>query len=172
MARPISGKCRRCAKQPIEVVKEKECWDGQKCHVRRSNYKKRDSRNIQRRKKYRLNQGLTPEQAEVETAKGEKTVTQVITVPMPQSVGAIVHFYRQTKTAPLHAISAELWCNGEKIVAVEPVHTLGWTGTQVKQYMRDILRGFSTHTGTVVSGYESAVEHDPNLCSIPDCPLK
>ena len=108
MPRSISEKCRRCAKQPVEVAKEKDCWDGQKCHVRRSNYRTRDSRNIKRRKQYRINQGLTPEQAEVETAQGEKTVTQVISVPMPQSVAAIVHFYRVNKTSPLHAIAAEL----------------------------------------------------------------
>ncbi|NJN23635.1 MAG: hypothetical protein HC810_03570 [Acaryochloridaceae cyanobacterium RL_2_7] len=108
----------------------------------------------------------------METALGDKTVTQMISVPVPQSVAAIVHFYRANKTAPLHAIAAELWRNGEKVVEVEPVHTLGWTGTQVKGYMRDILRSFSTHTGTVVSGYESQVEHDPSLCAIPDCLLK
>ena len=165
-------KCYQCSKQPIEEAHEKDCWAGKTCHSRRNYYRNRKVISNRRRKQYRINQGLTPEQAEVVTAQGEKTVTQVMTVPVPQSVGAIIHFYRQTKTAPLHAISAELYRNGEKIVEVEPVHTLGWTGPQVKQYMRDILRGFSTHTGTVVSGYESAVEHDPRLCAIPDCPLK
>ncbi len=148
------------------------CWEGKPCHKRRSYYKNRERYNRQRRTQYRVNQGLTAEEAEVQTADGERMMTQVIAVPVPKSVAAIVHFYRTNKTAPLHAISAVLYRNGEKIIEVEPVHTLGWTGTQVKQYMRDILRSFSIHTGEVISGYESQVEHDPSLCVIEDCPLR
>ncbi len=147
MPRPISEKCRRCAKQAVAIAQQKDCWGWQKCHVRRSNYKKRDLRNRQRRKQYRLNQGVNPHEIEVLGSSGESTTTQVIEVPIPQSVAAIVHLWRQNQSAPLHAIGFELLQNGVKTVEVEPVHTLGWTGTQVKQYMRDVLRSLSGHVG-------------------------
>ena len=171
MPRPISEKCRRCAKQAVAIAQEKDCWEGQKCHVRRSNYKKREFRNRQRRQHYRINQGATPAEAEVLSAAGEKTPIQVLTIPVPESVAAVIHLYRQNKTAPLHAIAAELLRNGEKVVMVEPVHTLGWTTAQVKAYMRDILRAFSKHVGQELVTYEAQVEHHPETCQIPDCPL-
>jgi hypothetical protein len=172
MARPISEKCRRCAKQPVEVAKGKECWEGQKCHVRRANYKKRDFRNKQRRRQYRVSQGASTTEAEVLSATGQKTMTQVIAVPVPQSVAAIVHLYRQNQSAPLHAIGFELLKNGKKTVEVEPVHTLGWTGIQVKQYMRDVLRSLSEHVGLEIAKFEAQVEHVPEACRIEDCPLR
>ena len=54
---------------------------------------------------------------------------------------------------------------------VEPVHTLGWTGVQVKQYMRDVLRSLSRHVGEEISKFEAQVEHGPETCRIEDCPL-
>ena len=108
MPRPISEKCRRCAKQAVAIAQQKDCWEGQKCHVRRSNYKKRDLRNRQRRKEYRIHQGVTPSEAEVLSSNGEKAPTQVLTIPVPESVAAVIHLYRQNKIAPLHAIAAEL----------------------------------------------------------------
>ncbi|NJN23629.1 MAG: hypothetical protein HC810_03540 [Acaryochloridaceae cyanobacterium RL_2_7] len=172
MARPVSEKCRRCAKLPVEKAKTKECWEGQKCHVRRSNYKKRDLRNRQRRKQYRVNQGVVPAEAEVMSAAGEVTTTQVIEVPVPQSVGAIVHFWRQNQSAPLHAIGFELYRNGVKTVEVPPVHTIGWDKEQVKQYMRDVLRSLSQHVGQEINKFEAQVEHSPETCQIEDCPLR
>ena len=172
MARPLSEKCRRCSKQPVEVAKEKECWEGQKCHVRRSNYKKRDLRNRARRRQYRINQGASPTDTEVTDASGEKVSTQVIFVPVPESYAAIVHLWRQNKSAPFHAIGMELLKKGEKAVIVEPVHTLGWTATQVKQYMRDVLRSLSQHIGKELTAYEAQVERSPETCGIEGCPLR
>ncbi|MCM1982406.1 hypothetical protein [Lyngbya confervoides] len=171
MARPTSEKCRRCAQQSVEVAQAKDCWEGQKCHVRRSNYKTRDLRNRQRRKQYRMTQEGSPVEAEGLTATGGSMTTQVIAVPVPESVAAIVHLWRQNKTAPLHAIGAELLRNGEKAIVVEPVHTLGWTAMQVKQYMRDVLQSLSEHVGQEIDKFEAQVEHGPDTCRIEDCPL-
>ncbi len=172
MPRPISEKCRRCAKQVVAIAQQKECWEGQKCHVRRSNYKKRDLRNKQRRKQYRINLGINPQKAEVLGSSSEVTTTQVIEVPVPQSNAAIVHLWRQNQSAPLHAIGFELLQNGVKTVEVETVHTLGWTGTQVKQYMRDLLRSLSGHVGQELSQFEAQVEHGVESCAIEECPLR
>ena len=165
MARPISEKCRRCAKVPVEVAKAKDCWEGQRCHVRRSNYKTRALRNQRRRQQYRAIQG-----AALETTRADGVT--VVEVSVPKSIAAIVHLYRTTKSAPLHAISADLLQSGVLVAQVEPVHTLGWTGTQVKQYLRAVLRSFSEQVGEEMGQFEAQVEHDPRRCPIVGCPLR
>ena len=162
MARPISEKCRRCAKVPVEVAKEKNCWEGQRCSVRRSNYKTRELRNQRRRQQYRAAQGL---------ASGADGGT-VVEVAVPESIAAIVHLYRATKSSALHAISAELLQSGKLVAKVESVHTLGWTATQVKDYLRSVLRSFSEQVGEEVGQFEAQVEHDPRGCPIADCPVQ
>ncbi len=177
MPKASSEKCRRCAKLSFEQAialhgpEGSGCWEGAPCHKRRSYYKNRDRYNKQRKQQYRINQGTSPAEAEVLSSSGEKTTTQVIAVPVPQSVAAIVHLYRQNQSAPLHAIGFELLQNGSKTVEVEAVHTLGWTGIQVKQYMRDVLRSLSQHVGQEITKFEAQVEHSPETCAIADCPL-
>ena len=177
MARPLSEKCRRCAKLNAEQAIALHgpdgtgCWEGPPCHKRRNYYKNRDRYNKQRRRQYRVNQGVAPVDAEVLSSSGEATITQVIEVPVPQSAAAIVHLWRQNQSAPLHAIAFELLQNGVKTVEVEPVHTLGWTAPQVKTYMRDVLRSLSGHVGQELRQFEAQVEHGPETCRIVDCSL-
>ena len=177
MPKTASERCRRCSKLSFEQAiafhgpDGTGCWEGAPCHKRRSYYKNRDRYNKQRRKQYRVNQGAVPADAEVMSSAGESVTTQVIAVPVPQSVAAIVHLWRQNQSAPLHAIGFELLQNGKKTVEVEPVHTLGWTAIQVKQYMRDVLRSLSQHVEQEIAKFEARVEHDPETCAIEDCPL-
>ena len=72
----------------------------------------------------------------------------------------------------LHAIAAVLIKNGKPHIEVEPVHTLGWTAAQVKQYMREMLRSLSGAVGEEITKFEAQVKHVPETCQIEDCPLK
>jgi hypothetical protein len=166
MARPISEKCRRCAKLSVESAKEKDCWAGQVCHVRRSNYRKRDLRNQQRRTKYRADQGLMPGDGVVGVGQAV-----AIAVPTPQVWAAILHLYRARVGDPLHAIGAELWLGGGKVALVEPVHTLGWTQAQVKQYLAGVLASFSGYAGVAIAQFEAQVEYHPETCPLRGCPI-
>ena len=120
MPKTATEKCRRCAKLSFEQAialhgpEGSGCWEGPPCHKRRNYYKNRDRYNKQRRRQYRVNQGTAPVEAEVMSAAGEATTTQVISVPVPQSVAAIVHLWRQNQSTPLHAIGVELLQNGRR----------------------------------------------------------
>jgi hypothetical protein len=158
MARRVSEKCRRCSKLAVESAKEKDCWAGQVCHVRRSSYRNRDRYNKQRRTKYRTNQGqLVVESGAmmgepVAMAKGR---SETIAISTPQAWAAILHLYRARVGDPLHAIAAELWDGGGKVAVVEPVHTLGWSPSQVQAYLRQVLASFSGHAGVAIAQYEA-----------------
>ncbi|WP_261891992.1 hypothetical protein [Acaryochloris marina] len=157
MARAIAEKCRRCSKLPVDQAKLKECWVGQRCHVRRSSYKHRDRYNRNKKRKYQLQTGkLIPE----------------VTVEAPIKPAAIRRMYRARRDAPLHAMSAELWIGQKRVAFVEPVHTLGWTNSDVTKYSRNILNRFSEHLdGKVLHQFDSQVEVDPSQCPIRPCPL-
>ncbi|MGF1603912.1 MAG: hypothetical protein ACFCU8_18215 [Thermosynechococcaceae cyanobacterium] len=157
MARAIAEKCRRCAKLPVIDAKEKDCWAGQPCHVRRHSYRNRDRYNKQKKQKYAIATGkIVPE----------------ITVAVPEIPAAILHLYRARVDAPLHAIAAELWVGQKQVAKVETVHCLGWTGMQVKQSLREILKGVSGQLEDVeLERFETTVELNPNQCPIRPCPL-
>ena len=163
MPKSAREKCRLCAKLDMEGAIARHgpagtgCWEGDKCHKRRTYYRNRDRYNKDRRHQYAIETGR---------------IVPVISVPVPESIAAIVHLYRTTKSSALHAIAAELLRSGVLVAKVEPVHTLGWTATQVKDYLRAVLRSFSEQVGEEVGQFEAQVEHDPRGCPIADCPLQ
>jgi hypothetical protein len=133
------------------------CWEGQPCHKCRTYYRNRDRYNRNKRQKY---------------AVGTGKVVPVVAVSAPEKPAAIRQMYRAREDTPLHAMGAELWLGQKQVAIVEPVHTLGWTGSDVKQYSRDILRSFSEHLeGAMLERYETQIEIDPNQCPIRPCPL-
>ncbi|PSP36558.1 MAG: hypothetical protein BRC57_01220, partial [Cyanobacteria bacterium QS_8_48_54] len=72
----------------------------------------------------------------------------VIKVPsVPEIPAAVLHLYRPRVGDPLHAVGAELWVEQKKVAAIEPVHTLGMSGSQVKTYLKQILQSFSQELG-------------------------
>ncbi|WP_144405726.1 hypothetical protein [Aliterella atlantica] len=97
MLTKTSDKCRQCSKLSVEsaIARHGEsgdnCWVGERCHKRRTYYRKRKLYNRNRRLKY---QGLKESAAQL---------TDIPTVP-----AVVVYFYRQRKDEPLHALSIEL----------------------------------------------------------------
>lgn len=163
MLAPNAERCRLCSKltaaqaQARHGVEGTGCWDDNRCHQRRSYYRNRDRYNKQRRTKYR-------------GAEGDEMTVKV--VPIQAVSAAVLHLYRSRIGDPLHAVGAELWVGEKKVAVVEPVHTLGMTGSQVKGYLRQVLHAFSQQQRVVLEKFETQVELDPGICPITPCPLR
>jgi len=158
-----SEKCRQCSKLSLETAIANHgesgdgCWVGELCHKRRTYYKKRDLYNRNRRLKYR----------------GEKEATaQLDAIAIPTVPAIVVYFYRQRKDEPLHAMSVELWVGQQQKAKSEPVHTLGWRETQVKEYITNAIALFNRQYEVSISGIAATVELNPSLCPLDPCPLK
>jgi hypothetical protein len=92
-------------------------------------------------------------------------------LPPPGTAAAYVHFYRERKDAPLHALAAELWKGGKKVAVLHPVHTLGATEGDIRRVLIRVLEQFSTIAGKPINQFRGAVELHPHQCPLRPCPL-
>ncbi len=158
-----SDKCRQCSKLCLEQVLEKHgsegdgCWAGEPCNKRRTYYRHRERYNRSRRLKYRGN---------------KESAAQLESISIPIIPAVIIHFYRQRKDEPLHALGVELWVGQQKKATLQPVHTLGWTEGQVKAYVKEAISQFSHKYEVQITGIAATVEMNPYLCPLLPCPLK
>jgi len=106
-----------------------------------------------------------------EQGTAETGATAILDIPVPAVPAAVIHWYRETKDAPLHALGAELWMGNNRVAKVESVHCLGLTELQVKTLLLRVLDGFSQHGGMKVERFRSSVELHPQNCPIRPCPL-
>lgn len=171
MARPDSEKCRLCSKLSSLEAQQKHgeggdgCWNPKYCHNRRSYYRHRGVRNHQR-KQQRLQQ-----QQDTSSPVRDSLGVVTLEIPSPAVGAAVVHWYRETKDSPLHALGAELWMGNDRIAKIEPVHCLGLTESQVKTLLIQILNVFSEHCGMKIERFRSSVELHPLNCPTRPCPL-
>lgn len=158
-----SDKCKQCSKLSLEQALEKHgadgtgCWSGEKCHKRRTYYKNRDRYNRDRRLKY----------------MGDKQSTAMLDgIDIPNIPAVVIHFYRQRKDEPLHALGIELWVGQQRKTSLQAVHTMGWSEGQVKGYIKDALAQVSQKYLVQITGVAASVEMFPCLCPLVPCPLK
>jgi hypothetical protein len=103
VARTDSEKCRLCSKLSTAEAQARHgcagdgCWEDQRCHNRRSYYRHRGVRNHNRKQKRRGEQ-----------VSGVTGATMTLDILVPTAPAAVIHWYRETKDSPLHAIAAEL----------------------------------------------------------------
>lgn len=163
MPAKTSEKCRQCSKLSVEsaIARHGEqgdgCWAGERCHKRRTYYRKGDLYNRNRRLKYRFE---------------KEAAAQLESIDIPTIPALVIYFFRQRKDEPLHAMSVELWIGQQKKVKSEPVHTLGWKETQVREYITNAIAHFSRQYEVSISGIAVTVELNPQLCPLFPCPLK
>jgi hypothetical protein len=175
MSRPDSEKCRLCAKLSVEAAQHRHgasgdgCWDAKYCHNRRSYYRHRGVRNYQRQQRRQMAQSSQSE--EPATDRSATAPVKILTIPAPAVPAAVVHWYRETKDAPLHALSAELWMGNHRVAKIAPIHGLGLTELQIRALLTQVLSEFSQHCGTKVERFRAAVELHPLNCPIRPCPL-
>jgi len=174
MARAESEKCRLCAKLTSQEAQQRHgiegdgCWDEKYCHNRRSYYRHRGVRNHVRKQR-RRGQQMEQNVSGAEVVGSERVVT--LKIPAPAIPAAVVHWYRETKDSPLHALGVELWVGNDRTAQIEPVHCLGLTEMHIKTLLVRILDAFSEHCGMKVERFRSAVELHPLNCPIRPCPL-
>ncbi len=112
MARPRNEKCAACAWLSAEEAREQSCWDPQQCRQRRSYYRHRDRRRLEKRQRYRVSK------------PGE--VAQ-LTVEAPKADAALLVVYRETNQSPVCALEGRLFLAGELRAVIGPFSTLGYT---------------------------------------------
>ena len=174
MARPDQEKCRLCSKLSAQEAQQRHgpdgdgCWDAKHCYNRRSYYRHRGLRNHVRKQRRRSQQ---TESVAANSEATDSTRVATLDVLAPAVPAAVVHWYRVTKDAPLHAVGAELWMGNDRVAKVEPLHCLGLTESQVKTLLLRILDSFSQHSSIKVERFRFSVELHPQNCPIRPCPL-
>ena len=174
MARPDQEKCRLCSKLDSQEAQQRHgpncdgCWNPQYCHNRRSYSRHREVLNHIRKQRLREHPS---ESTLSESGASSSARVATLEVLAPAVPAAVVHWYRITKDAPLHALGAELWIGNDRVAKIEPVHCLGLTELQVKTLLVRILDVFSQHSGIKVERFRSSVELHPHNCPIRPCPL-
>jgi hypothetical protein len=184
MSRPDSEKCRLCAKLGVEAAQQRHgatgdgCWDAKYCHNRRSYYRHRGVRNYQRQQQRQAERTSQPDQLSQISQPGpsdpiSSPISSPITlhIPAPAAPAAVVHWYRETKDAPLHALGAELWMGNHKVAKIAPIHCLGLGEAQIRALLTRFLSEFSLQCGIQVERFRSTVELHPLNCPIRPCPL-
>jgi len=69
-------------------------------------------------------------------------------------------------------VSVELWIGQQRKAVREPVHTFGWTGAHVREYITGAIARFNRHYELNINGVAATVELSPGLCPLIPCPLK
>ncbi|MBW4552114.1 MAG: hypothetical protein KME35_13550 [Aphanocapsa sp. GSE-SYN-MK-11-07L] len=160
MPKSQSEKCHRCAKLSIEAAIARHgptgtgCWQGDKCHKRRTYYRNRDRYNQVKRQLYRQSTGKEP---------------VVLAIAPPVVASAELHLYRGRVDAPLHAIGAELRRGDQVIFTIEPIHDQGLSAAQVKVFIKQVLQAFSEQVGVELGKFEVQQERSPGMCPIQGC---
>ena len=159
--RALPDQCRKCATlsaeqaQALHGVEGDRCWNPAVCYSRRSYARHRDRINQTRSRKRK---------------KGELEKIAVEFEPLMNLVFAVLVVYRKAGAdTPVHAISAEIWQEQEKVAIVPAVHCAGMVPSQVHQYMGKMLSVLEDRYG--IKKFASQTRLDPELCESRPCPL-
>ncbi|MEL6555495.1 MAG: hypothetical protein AAFQ63_18850 [Cyanobacteria bacterium J06621_11] len=171
MPRPVKKKCVACAQLTAAQARELHgpgqqvaCWDEKKCPSKRSTYRNRQRRNEQRRLKYQqqLSDGKTGMASQVETV--------LLSVAPEAAPYANLYIWREKrKDAPIHAIAASVFQNGEKVLEVEPIHCAGYRRRQLENYVQKEIMGY-LNARYGITFFAEEIRLEPIECQIEGCP--
>lgn len=167
MPRRINKKCIECAQLGAAQAKELHgengdgCWSDKRCPRKRSHYRNRQQSNEQRRMQYR--------QKVAEVAVRE---TETVALPMAGESVPYANLYiwrEKRKDAPVHAIAASVFQNGEKVLEVKPIHCAGYRRRQLEQYVqKDVMGYLNARFG--ITFFSEEIRLEPIECPIAGCP--
>jgi hypothetical protein len=168
MARPINKLCLACVKLTQQEAialhgpgTETACWKPQRCPRKRSHYRNRKDNNAKQRGQYQ----------EKKIANQAVETTQTLFIPIQAPPVALLYLYKEKpKDAHLHALSVSVWQGNEKLAEIEPIHCMGMTNTQVKHYLKEVLKVLRDRFG--ITEFEPSIRMEPTECEIAECPLK
>ncbi|MGA7934923.1 MAG: hypothetical protein WCA35_15360 [Kovacikia sp.] len=170
MARPVNRKCLNCALQLAADEARKvhgpngdQCWEESICHRRRSHYRNRQRNNQKRRQTQRLLN---------KTARSSNFDGLIeVALPEPETLAAFLVFVRRNLRAPVHAIGAEIWQQGQLIGKIQLRHTAGMKSLDLTNYLQQMQQQLRESFG--VERFEDTfVEIQPEDCPIEPCPLR
>lgn len=166
---PPPKKCRDCA---VNLLTKEDalrvhgpggsagdnCWAGKPCQDKRARLKD-PLHNAKRKQKRKVAQGITTYKLKPSGA-----------------YAPILHLYRATTTAPVHAIGAELFCSvlrrGDKILAdIEVFHTCGLTESGIDAKLAETLDLFSKKARKKLLKFRDFIDINPSQCPCRPCPL-
>lgn len=167
MPRKIDPKCLECARLPVAEARQLHgpkgdgCWQEQRCHRRRSHYRRRRDVNAERRSLYR--QAVEEKKAAI--------APNTMTVPILLKPVAYLYLYRQKRRdSPLHAIAISIWQGDQRLLEVDPIHCAGLSNQQIQAYLIEVLGKLRQTYG--ITKFEPEVRLEPIECPIANCPLK
>jgi hypothetical protein len=159
-----SEKCRLCAKLSAQEAiarhgpdSSTNCWEGEKCHKRRTYYRNRDQYNKDKRQQYRKSIG--------------KEVVH-LNLSVPASTKAELFLYRKNKSVAPHAIVGQLTIGGKVYLdGIHPEQHFNQRDpeefkVQCNQYTQQFFTAFSSLVGTSVQAFDFIHERSPSLCPI------
>lgn len=137
------------------------CWNDKRCPRKRSHYRNRQQVNEQRRLHYKFQKVNAGEQVE--------TVSLAVTEE-PAAPYANLYIWREKrKDAPLHAIAASVFQNGEKVLEVAPIHCAGYRKRDLERYVqKDVMGYLKARYG--ITSFAEQIRLEPIECRIEGCP--
>lgn len=172
MPRKANKKCVACAQLTAQQARQVHdsnggdgCWVEKRCPRRRSHYRNRLRVNEQRRAAYQQQQvGLQ------EGRNGQPVESVALSVAAEVKPYATLYLWRERrKDAPLHAISASVFQNGEKVLEVKPIHCAGYRRRDLERYVqKDIMGYLSARFG--ITFFAEEIRLEPVECPIAGCP--
>jgi hypothetical protein len=131
MPKKVAHNCFQCSKLSHDEAQAKSCWDADRCPNRR-HYQRNKERISQQRRSLKSQTKLS-DYTEKPTANQPRTIA----IDPPLGTAASIIFYRERQDSPVHAIAAEVWQGNNKILAVQPIHCLGYQMSRVLRVATD-----------------------------------
>lgn len=173
MPRKPNKKCVACAQLTAHQARQVHgsnggdgCWVEKRCPRRRSHYRNRLKLNEQRRQQYRQDRSGQQE------GQGGKQI-ESISLPVNSEVQPYANLYlwrERRKDAPLHAIAASVFQDGEKVLEVKPIHCAGYRRRDLERYVQKDIMGYLT-ARFGITFFSDEIRLEPVECPIPGCPL-
>ena len=140
MPRKPNAKCAKCPALSVEAAQAQGCWDAKKCHNRRTYYRHRAERIVERSERHRRRNGR----------KGVKNIQMPLGARDNASMRAEWVYYGSRKA--LHAIEALVFQDGKLIAHVEPVHTEGVHQKKLREWSKQVIALVRVQYGAELRG--------------------
>ena len=160
MPRLKNHQCAACSRTCVEQAKQKDCWEGQRCHDRRSHYRNRQTRISDRRLKYRLNKANTP-------STNEPLTISIAPPPVTKPLAIAVVY--SPPTGGIHAIAFEVWQDAKLIAKVEAVHCQRWNNLDLAAHTQNVLGDLNRRFGMTKLATRKTLP--ASECPISNCPV-
>ena len=162
MPRPKNHQCAACIRLSDEQAKQRDCWEGQSCHNRRSYYRHRQTRNSNRKLKYRLKQNSAP------SVLVEQPQKIVIAPPLVTKPLAVAFIY-SPPIGGAHSIGFQVYQDATLIATVEAVHCTGWSNLDLAAHITNVLGDLNKRYGIISLANRRVLP--ARECPLPGCPL-